>query len=200
MNIILIHGANASNKSFALIVRELKKLNNKGINFCYFSYDHKKGFAYNFPIMCDRLSEIEGDCIVIGHSMGGIYATHLYKQFSNKIKTGITIATPYLGLGSALVTRWIFPFWQLLQDVSPTAYPVLAKQQIKFGIPWIQLVPTKGRTPWVSPFQNDGVVSNLSMTYRTDVEYRYINSNHYESLVDYKTTEIVNDTVKLWCC
>ena len=196
MNLIFIHGANATRKSFAYILRDIKKIEKSPVTSVhYFNYDHSLGFSHNFPEMAKKLYALKGNCMIIAHSMGGIYATHLYNRFPVKVKHGITIATPYLGLGSAIITRWLFPCWRLLQDVSPTNWPVLAMQNMNFKVPWVQLVPTKGGNPWVSLLANDGVVSKISMTARKDVSYFYLDSNHYEVLLDKTACEIITDQV-----
>ena len=197
MNIIFIHGANATQKSFAYIIIGIKKLkHNIPIKFHYFNYDNKRGFKNNFPEMSDKLSKLDGPCVIIAHSMGGIYATHLYKAFREKLVTGITLATPYLGLGSAFIARWLFPDWVLLQDVAPGTSPILGMQSVKFKIPWIQIVPQCGSTPLVSLLANDGVVSRLSMTSRKDVTYHNVDTNHYEVLLDKGVSNMINDYIE----
>lgn len=191
-NIIFIHGANATQKSFNYILRALKQIKRKDLEFHFFNYDHHRGFAKNFPEMLRKLDAIEGDCMIVAHSMGGIYAMHLYGARPERIKRVVTMATPFAGVTNAMFMRWVFPWYKLIADSAPTSSAVAKLNDIHVTIPWTQIVSMDGDQPWVTiGSRNDGVVSRLSMTSRRDVTYAYLDTNHYEILGDRTSIDII---------
>ena len=69
MNLVYIHGANATSESFNHIRTRL----GKGLDL---NYDSRDGFEHNLAAMQQSLAGVE-QCFFIAHSLGGIYALHL---------------------------------------------------------------------------------------------------------------------------
>jgi len=191
-NIIFIHGANATQRSFNYILRAIKQIKREDLQVHFFNYDHHHGFARNFPVMLEKLDAIKGECMIVAHSMGGIYAMHLYGARPDRIKRAVTMATPFAGVTNAMFMRWVFPWYKLISDSAPTSSAVAKLNEIRVTIPWTQIVSMDGDQPWVTVFtRNDGVVSRLSMTSRKDINYIYLDTNHYEILSDQTSIDVV---------
>ena len=194
-NIIFIHGANATCRSFNFIVTALRQTLYE-TEFHFFNYNHRNGFDSNYKKMLKSIDELEGDCMIVAHSMGGIYAMHLYNDRKDKITNVVSLATPFGGVTSALFLRWIFPLSRLLADSSPFSYPIAKLNRIKVDIPWTQIVTTSGDQPWVSLLcRNDGVVTRQSMRARKDISYVQSHSNHYEVLSDQSTIDTIMNSI-----
>jgi pimeloyl-ACP methyl ester carboxylesterase len=195
--LIFIHGANATYKSFNYVVRGLSQLNLlDSVDVVYLNYDSHNRFYDNLNSMHSTLHKVTGKAMIVAHSLGGIYATHLYSTRPNIISNVVTLSTPYAGVANANLMKWVFPYHQLLHDVGTYSKPILDSQMIKIEIPWIQVVSTTGDTPWMNPFiKNDGVVSQYSMTVREDIEYHYADSNHYEIVADSEVVDFISTKV-----
>ena len=197
-NLVFIHGANATSKSFNYILRGLKqnKLDSQTTQH-FFNYDSHNGFYKNLDNMHVEIDKMRGPIMLIAHSLGGIYSVHLYNHFRKQIKRAITLSTPYAGVVNANLMQWVFPYHQLLHDVGSVSRPVLESHYTKIKIPWTQIVSTTGDTPWMNPFiKNDGVVSQYSMTYREDISYCYVDSNHYEIVADPDVVDFISGSVR----
>lgn len=190
-SIIFIHGANASQKSFAYLEKHITERYPE-TRFYYFNYSSKNSFYYNLEQMRVRLLTITGSVTVLAHSLGGVYALHLYNHLPEKICKVVSFCTPFGGVLGASFMRWAFPFNQLLQDIGVESGPIACGHYITISIPWIQFVATKGNLPWISPLlSNDGVVTHLSMTVRKDIKYKYVDTTHYEILSDLNVVQRV---------
>jgi predicted alpha/beta hydrolase family esterase len=89
MNLVYIHGANATSESFNYIKSKL----GKGIDI---NYDSRNGFENNLMDMQTSLKE-HTDLVFIAHSLGGIYSLHLANSMPGAVKGAVTLSTPYGG-------------------------------------------------------------------------------------------------------
>jgi pimeloyl-ACP methyl ester carboxylesterase len=196
-NLVFIHGANATNKSFNYILRGLTHAELDGqTTQHFFNYDSHQSFYKNLDTMHRAVDKMRGPIMLIAHSLGGIYSTHLYSHFSKQINRAVTLSTPYAGVANANLMQWVFPYHQLLQDVGSFSRPIVESHFVKVKIPWTQVVSTTGDTPWMNPFiKNDGVVSRYSMTHREDIDYYYVGSNHYEIVADPDAVDFITKSV-----
>jgi len=185
--IVYIHGANSTSISFSYIK---EKLGNH--DYLDLSYSSNYSFKSNLTELAEQVKSI-GECYLIGHSLGGLYAIHLSQVA--KIKKGITIATPFAGSATADWARFLLPQFQLFRDVGKRSEPVVESLNIKLNVPWTQIVTTTGSVPWHGT-KNDGVVTLASMTARSDVDYKYVEHNHYEVMCSDTTVEIIKDCLK----
>ena len=79
MQIVYIHGATASERSFAFIQESLKF--KKTI---YLNYDKTTSADTNLKIMQEKLDQETGPFFFICHSLGGMYAVYLQQKYMKK--------------------------------------------------------------------------------------------------------------------
>lgn len=174
MTTLLIHGANSSRRSFNYLCSKVKLKDIRHIE-----YDVSYGFFKNLNRMIDELDS-SGKYDVISHSMGGIYAIHLSKYLH--FRKSISIAAPFDGASIADWAKYMMPYYALFRDVGTYSFPIRQAKEIKIEIPWLQIVTTRGNVPWLK-VPNDGVLTVQSMTSRKDVNYIYLEENHYEIML-----------------
>jgi len=97
-------------------------------------------------------------CVVVGHSMGGLYAWHLAKRNPGLVTAAISIGTPWGGSKSV-------SFWRLFNMTSPwltmlsrTEKWTTQPRRIAPPCPWTNVVTTHGFDIW-GVDANDGVVT-----------------------------------------
>ena len=166
MSLVYIHGANATPHSWNYI------RNHCGDGYLL-SYDSAVGFKNNLQQMLKELSNLD-EIEFIAHSLGGIYAIHLANALGDKVKCGITLSTPYNGLGVPMYAKLIMPWYLLLYDITPTSWPIKTANNIKLQCPWYNIVTTSGTVPWVKG-ENDGVITIESQRDRKSTR---LNSSH----------------------
>ena len=188
MTIVYIHGANSTGESFNYIRQHLGQQDEVLIE-----YDSRDGFDCNLKGM-KRIVEDVSDVQFICHSLGGIYALHLADAFPKHVRGAVTISTPYGGAESADYAKYFLPFTQLLKDIGPNSYPIRSANSIKVQHPWMQIVTTKGDSPWIFE-PNDGVVTLKSMRHRKDVMHIDLHTNHYEVVMSPRTVGIIQDFI-----
>lgn len=194
MKICFIHGANASHKSFAYIE------SNIGVpeeDIIAIEYNSREGFYNNFGEMVRILRRFKGEQIFfIAHSLGGIYAVHLAEAFRSQVIGAVTISTPYGGAETGDWLKWIFPSHQLFKDIGRYSAPIDNSLNINVGdMDWTQVVSTTGFVPHI-PFNNDGVVTVRSMSYRDDMQKIEVPANHYEIVLCDTVVDIINKKLK----
>ena len=189
MHIVYIHGANATSDSFNYIRTHIT-----GYNESVFEYDSKNGFYPNLEQLGKKMRRIR-DAFFVCHSLGGIYALHLADLFPKKVLGAVTISTPYGGAEAADYAKYFLPFSKLLQDIGPNSGPIKAANNIVVQHPWIQIVTTKGSSPWIHE-PNDGVVTIKSMRHRQDIPQIDVESNHYEIVINTECVKIVQQSIE----
>lgn len=181
---VFIHGANQTRKSWNYIVEKLDPQ-----SYTLLEYDTNKKFFDNLEKLHDEISHLE-NIIYLGHSLGGIYAVHLYERMKDKVVGGITISTPHGGSRTADYVKYMVPSYNLFKEIGPKSPPISEALKIKISVPWYQIVTTRGNVPWHGA-DNDGVVTVPSMTVRNDMFYHTIEENHYEILACDETVEFI---------
>lgn len=187
MQLIYIHGANATPASFNYI---------RGCigNGHLVSYDSKDGFKKNLDEIYNQISQFN-EVVFIGHSLGGIYAFHLANMMPDKVSHGITLSTPYGGHELADYAKMFLPFNALLKDIGPSSWPIKELNNIENKWDWCNVVTTCGNIPWIIG-PNDGVVTLESMKHRRDIDLIAMECNHYEVLQNQATVEIISTRIK----
>jgi hypothetical protein len=181
---VFIHGANSTSKSFNYILKELTLK-----DIILLNYNSNDGFYFNLEHMIKTIRNYDADNYnIISHSLGGLYAIHLTKYIN--VSKSVSISTPFNGSAFADWAKYLMPHYQLFRDVGVNSMPVVESNNIQINIPWIQIVSTTGKVPWLVG-NNDGVVTYNSMTSRNDVTYSKIPYNHYEILSAPQTIEIL---------
>lgn len=188
MKIIYIHGANSSHETFNHIREHVR-----GDDYAV-DYSCQKHFADNLERLADTIGLFKDKIFFIGHSLGGLYALHLYERFRDRVVGAVTISTPFGGSEVAQLLKWVLPGDPLLQDIAPSAWPVRSSRKIRIDIPWTNVVSTVGGAKWVGG-ENDGVVTLSSMKFRSDMELIEVPINHYEVVLHAKTIAIIKDRI-----
>ena len=189
MKLVYIHGASATGDSFNYIRGHLKHKNELVIE-----YDSSNGFENNLDQMKQQLANVD-NVFFICHSLGGIYALHLADAFPQNVLGAVTLSTPYGGAESADYAKYFLPFSRLLRDIGPNSKPFRSANSIKIQHPWLNVVTTRGDSPWIL-HANDGVVTVNSMTHRKDIELIQLYTNHYEVVINPKVVEIIKTQIK----
>jgi pimeloyl-ACP methyl ester carboxylesterase len=148
MEIVLIHGANASKISWNWIGSNLT--NSKRLSWGMMVHPEK-----NLQAMEAELPE---KCIVVGHSMGGLYAWHLANRNPDRVVAGISVATPWGGsiqAGFWKMFNFNIPWLQMLSRMEPWTAET---RMIETEVLWTNVVTIHGFDLFgVGP--NDGVVT-----------------------------------------
>jgi hypothetical protein len=186
---VFIHGANQSRVCWNYIIRELELL---PAQYTCIEYSSLTPFFDNLEEMKLIADELPSNCCFIGHSLGGIYAVHLYRTFSHKFLQGISISTPFGGSSAADYLRYISPQTKLFKEIGRKSIPIIQSQETEIKIPWTQLVTVRGNSPWLRS-RNDGIVTERSMIIREDVEHLEVFANHYEVLVYDPVVDIIKE-------
>lgn len=189
MNVVYIHGASATGDSFNYIRDQLNYPNETIIE-----YNSQNGFDQNLSDMKSVIDTLS-DVVFVCHSLGGIYALHLADAFPEQILGAVTLSTPYGGAESADYAKYFLPFSKLLRDIGPNSRPMKTAGQIKIQHPWLNVVTTRGDSPWIMQ-PNDGVVTVSSMRHRKEMQFTELYINHYEVVMSPKTIGIINHFVK----
>lgn len=139
------------------------------------------------------VSNIE-QIVFVCHSLGGIYALHLADDFPQNVLGAVTLSSPYGGAENADYAKYFLPFSRLLRDIGPSSAPITSSNAIKIQHPWLNIVTTRGDSPWIMQ-PNDGVVTVASMRHRSDMQFKELYINHYEIVMSSKTVDIIKQFV-----
>jgi pimeloyl-ACP methyl ester carboxylesterase len=188
MHLVYIHGASATGESFNYIRSHIT-----GVAETIVEYNSSNGFDRNLADMIQQLQGVDR-LLFVCHSLGGIYALHLAEEFRNQVIGAVTLSTPYGGAESADYAKYFLPFSRLLRDIGPSSAPVTSSNAIKIQHPWLNIVTTRGDSPWIMQ-PNDGVVTVSSMRHRSDMQFKELYINHYEVVMSPKTVDIIKEFV-----
>lgn len=172
MEIVLIHGANASNVSWNWIGSNLE--NAKRLSWGMMTHPEK-----NLQAMEAELPE---KCVVVGHSMGGLYAWHLANRNPDRVVAGISIATPWGGsiqAGFWKMFNFNIPWLQMLSRMEPWTAET---RMIETPVPWTNVVTIHGFDLF-GVGDNDGVVTVESQ--------RELHGPAKEIVLDYGHNEVL---------
>ena len=187
MNLVYIHGANATSESFNYIKSKLG--NGLDIN-----YDSRNGFENNLKDMQSTLKDCK-DIVFVAHSLGGIYSLHLANLMPTSIKGAVTLSTPYGGAEVADYAQYFLPFSRLMRDIGPSSWVMKQASRIKIQHPWTNIVTVKGQSPFMHE-HNDGVVTIASMKHHKEMELVEVDYNHYEVVLAEPVIKIIKERVK----
>jgi len=185
MKVVYIHGATASERSFAYIQKSIRAKDP-----IYLTYDKDTSAQDNLKAMYEILDHDDGPFFYVCHSLGGIYATYIQNEFQIVSKGCISLATPFGGSEIATWGGFLNPSYQLFKDIGVTSDFIKNSREIEIKCPWTQIVTTAGDVPWLTG-HNDGIVTRWSMTCRDDVEYETVDRNHYEIVLSKRAVDII---------
>jgi pimeloyl-ACP methyl ester carboxylesterase len=187
MNLVYIHGANATSESFNYI---RSKVGN-GIDI---NYDSRNGFENNLNDMQTTLKD-QKDLVFVAHSLGGIYSLHLANNMPESVKGAVTLSTPYGGAEVADYAQYFLPFSRLMRDIGPSSWVMKQAGRIKIQHPWTNIVTVKGQSPFMHEL-NDGVVTISSQKHLTDMELVEVDYNHYEVVLSDEVVKLIKERIK----
>lgn len=164
-------------------------------------YSCSNGFYENLEDIKKVVDTIKGSIIIIGHSLGGIYAMHLAEYLGDRCQHVISLSTPFGGSGLADWAKLLYPYHKLFKDVGHRSKPIIESKKIwsQLSINWLQVVTVSGNAPWI-PSQNDGVITVKSQCCLDTMPQVSMTCNHYEILIHPDTVTILeaySDTFKL---
>ena len=188
MRIVYIHGATASERSFAFIEKSLRSKDP-----IYLNYDKDGRASDNLKEMIEILDFADGPFFIVAHSLGGVYATYLQQEFG-AIKGVVSLATPFNGSEIATWGSMLNPGYQLFRDITTHSDFIRQSRKIEIKCSWLQIVTTIGDVPWITG-PNDGIVTRSSMMCRDDVDYEEIDRNHYEIVLSKRVVDIIKQRV-----
>jgi pimeloyl-ACP methyl ester carboxylesterase len=186
MNLVYIHGANATSESFNYIKSKLG--NGLDIN-----YDSRNGFENNLKDMQSTLQNYK-NLVFVAHSLGGIYALHLANAMPEVVKGAVTLSTPYGGAEVADYAQYFLPFSRLMRDIGPSSWVMKQASKIKIQHPWTNIVTVKGQSPFMHE-PNDGVVTISSQKHHADMELIEVDCNHYEVVLSDAVVKLIKERV-----
>ena len=186
MNLVYIHGANATSESFNYIKSKL----GTGLDL---SSDSRNGFENNLKDMQSTLQNYK-NLVFVAHSLGGIYALHLANNMPEVIKGAVTLSTPYGGAEVADYAQYFLPFSRLMRDIGPSSWVMKQASRIKIQHPWTNIVTVKGQSPFMHE-PNDGVVTIASQRHHADMELVEVDCNHYEVVLSEAVVQLVKERV-----
>ena len=184
MNLVYIHGANATGESFNYIRSKL----GSGLDL---NYDSRDGFEHNLAAMQQSLADVN-QCFFIAHSLGGIYALHLSHHLSTQVLGAVTLSTPYGGAEVADYAQYFLPFSRLMRDIGPSSWAMKQAKKIKIQHPWTNIVTVKGQSPFILA-ANDGVVTIASQKHHEDMELVPMDYNHYEVVLADPVIDVIKE-------
>jgi pimeloyl-ACP methyl ester carboxylesterase len=187
MNLVYIHGANATSESFNYIRSKL----GKGIDI---NYDSRNGFENNLNDILKQLSGKE-NIVFVAHSLGGIYALHIANIIPDQILGAVTLSTPYGGAEVADYVQYFLPFSRLMRDIGPSSWVMRQAGNIKIQHPWTNIVTVKGQSPFIVE-PNDGVVTISSQKKIKDMELVEVDCNHYEVVLNDQVAKLIQERIK----
>jgi pimeloyl-ACP methyl ester carboxylesterase len=187
MNLVYIHGANATSESFNYIKSKL----GSGIDI---NYDSRNGFENNLKDMQAELCR-HTDLVFVAHSLGGIYSLHLANAMPMSVKGAVTLSTPYGGAEVADYVQYFLPFSRLMRDIGPSSWVMKQASRIKIQHPWTNIVTVKGQSPFMHE-PNDGVVTIASQKHHEDMELIEVDCNHYEVVLNDGVVKLIKERIK----
>jgi pimeloyl-ACP methyl ester carboxylesterase len=186
MNLVYIHGANATSESFNYIRSKL----GKGIDI---NYDSRNGFENNLNDMQSTLKDCN-NIVFVAHSLGGIYSLHLANSMPSAVTGAVTLSTPYGGAEVADYAQYFLPFSRLMRDIGPSSWVMKQAKRIKIQHPWTNIVTVKGQSAFMHE-PNDGVVTIASQRHHEDMELVEVEYNHYEVVLSDVVVELIKERV-----
>ena len=187
MNLVYIHGANATSESFNYIRNKI----GSGIDI---NYDSRNGFENNLKDMLAQLKDVK-DLAFVAHSLGGVYALHIANALPDNVSGAVTISTPYGGAEVADYVQYFLPFSRLMRDIGPSSWAMRQADKIKIQHPWTNIVTVKGQSPFMHE-PNDGVVTIASQQHHDDMELVEVEYNHYEVVLSDTVIDIIKKRIK----
>lgn len=184
--LVFLHGLNCSSKIFSFLHTQLP--DHQPVFIDYQSQDSIEQ-SYNYVV--SRLPR-KRPFSIVGHSLGGILGYLIATRTRCKVKSLVTISTPFGGSSVAGLLRWMYPQFKLLKDLAPKSKIIQEMQEYGPLCPFLSLVSVSGHLPFISD-RNDGVVTIESQMNVLPTQRVQLNSNHFETLQDMLCVESIRE-------
>lgn len=185
METVFIHGANASKVSWNWIGSQVNP--------------HRRLTWGMLTDPATNIEEMEAElpdqCILVGHSMGGLYAWHLANRNPNKVVHGVSVGTPFGGSIQASVWKMFnlaVPWLTMLSRMEPWT---MQTRLLDPAVPWTNVITTHGFDLF-GVGANDGVVTVASQQELHNIEKEItLDYGHNEVLQSPELAKIILDLV-----
>ena len=175
-----IHGAGASNRSFAWLHEQLVEFPTQ-----FFSYDLHEMTDTVIHRLSVAIAQDGRPAMLVGHSLGGIMAT---ASNAANITRLVTICAPFGGIRHAALMS-LFCRHPLLNDLRSYGRLLSSVRANRLPIPHLAIVGTQG-LPFLSE-DNDGVVTVASQMALSGVRYATLPLNHFEMLLSDDVVDLI---------
>lgn len=183
-NIVYVHGANASTRSFRYIQKHLPEH-----NIFNFEYTADTALSTNIGYLTEFINiNVVGDFSLISHSLGGLMTLKILENFDNA-KRSVSMSSPYGGSKFIEYLRWICPDYRLFKDLKLSSPTIIEIQDTVYAKPILQIVTSGGGNPLFRE-PNDGTVSVQSQKSIKGIKFKEYNINHFEVLL---SDQVVSD-------
>lgn len=201
-NLLLIHGAWCSRKSFSYLLEYLNTRENfhtiKKTAFVEYNCQEMKMDAI-IHLAKDQLEYISSNgysTMIVGHSMGGIVAMKLSQH--HLVRNTVTLASPLAGIRFGYLMNAYLQFYApILGEMTPEA-PIIKSihAQSYDQNPVTMLVANEGFSPFILE-ANDGVITKASQTswQPRNANVIEIDANHNEILQSRHTANIIQNLI-----
>lgn len=188
MNIVTIHGAFSSKKSFNYIISNFPE-------YDWYESDYSEKIFGIDKVIEDLNNEIKYPSVLLGHSMGGIIASNLLTN--NNVIAIITIASPLNGLNYPYFTPWIYSKKSFINELGSSSHIISngknnilnTKKQV------YNVITSNGFNPFIKE-ENDGVISVASQIVQSFTYKFAAIANHHEVMIDPYTVELLTQIFK----
>lgn len=189
-NIVYIHGANSSARSFRYFQKCLPEHEYLNIEYTV-DTPLKSNIAEIQDLIQDRFSD--ENVSIVGHSLGGVIAIALHNTLETLDRT-ITISAPFGGSKIVEYFRWICPRYQMFEDIKTTSPIIREIKQTPINKPVLSLVTTGGGNPLLGE-ANDGTVTVRSQKAIRGLNYINYDLNHFEVLLSNRVVDEIENFI-----
>ena len=194
-NIVYIHGANSSARSFRYIQKCLPEH-----EYLNIEYSVDTPLTSNISTIQDAIQDRFADkkVSIVGHSLGGVIAIGLHNTLEHLSKT-ITISAPFGGLYYVRLLKYLSRKRTIYDDLVPNAEPLKTIRETFVNVPTLNLITVLGNRPIIFK-NNDAIVPVESMKegeFGDYVQFQEVRCNHSEVLVCFDTVEYIRDFLGL---
>lgn len=197
-NILFIHGAWCSKKSFSYLANELDRYS---VDIGYVEYDCQKmpmdEIIHRAHDQLEYLASNHIPTVVVGHSMGGLIALKLSQH--DAVQSTVTLAAPLSGIRFNYVMNAFLTYYApILREMSPESTLIQSLHLAPYDKnPIDVLVADEGFSPFlVEP--NDGVITKHSQKnwIPEGASLTLIDANHNEILQSESSAKKIIEVMK----
>jgi fermentation-respiration switch protein FrsA (DUF1100 family) len=156
-----------------------------------FLYDWNRPTLYVGRELAAYISQLDGDVILIGHSLGGNVSLHAAQKPPANLLGVITIGSPVGGVPSAQILK-MFSREPVFRHISPISPHITRLHKHIPPVPVYGIVTTTTHTPSFVPHDpHDGVVSIRSQKSLPYGKYIELDNGHLDVLLSEQATSLI---------